>query len=80
MRGPTISLKEEKNLGITRLKKTLVAEPDYIGIAIRWYRLSQTNKDPRFFTNYQHYLRVAEELGQCVRNDAGDTQECYLGL
>ena len=80
MRGQSTFVKEERKLGITRLKKTLVAEPDYLAIALKWYRLSQINKDPRFLANYRHYLEVAEELGQCVRDDLGDTQEHHLGL
>lgn len=80
MRGPPTSLKEERNLGITRLKKILIAEPDYVAIAVRWYRLSLTNSDPQVLANYQHYLEVAEEMGQCVRDDLGDTQEHFLGL
>ena len=79
MIGNGTSVKEERNLGITRLEKTLVAEPDYVRIAIRWFHLYQTTNDNRLLSYCQHYIRVAEELGQCVRDDPGDTQEHFLG-
>jgi hypothetical protein len=62
---PSTSKISEK-LGITILPKSLVAEPDYVQIALKWYLLHEKTGRNDALLASQHFLRVAEEMQQAV--------------
>lgn len=60
---PTNSALYEK-LGIRVLFKKLIAEPDYVRIAIRWHEKYEKTGSNDAYLAFRHFLRVAEELHQ----------------
>lgn len=51
-------------LGIRALLKPLIAEPDYVRIAIRWYKKFESTGSNDARLAAQHFVRVAQELDQ----------------
>ncbi len=58
--------KINEKLGIRILPKILVAEPNYVQIALKWHLLHEKTGRNDALLASQHFLRVAEEMQQAV--------------
>jgi hypothetical protein len=56
--------KINEKLGIRILPKILVAEPNYVQIALKWFQLYEKTGSNEAYLATRHFLRVAEELDQ----------------
>lgn len=55
-----------KSLGIIPLIPSRTDIPNYLQIALRYYRNYENTGQPQALSFYQHYIDVAEEFGFCV--------------
>ena len=58
------------NLGVRRIRSVdKMGIPDYLRIALGWYRKYDETGENFALSNYHHYIRVAEEFGLCEVED-----------
>ena len=77
MTGNLDSLNLERKLGITRTRKILTSEPDYIEISLKWYRKFEESGSNDALLRSKHYLNVARELEQ-AEDEPEITLEFFL--
>ena len=58
-----------KALGITPIKGHRRDVPDYLTVALRYYRKYEETGQPLALTHYHYYIEVAEEFGFCTVED-----------
>ena len=58
-----------KSLGIVPSKTHRRDIPDYLTVALKYYRKYEETGEPRALSNYHYYIEVAEEFGFCTVED-----------
>lgn len=64
-----------ENLGITPLNVVRGDIPDYLTVALRYYRKYEETGQPQALSHYQHYIEVAEEFGLCIVEDQTTSED-----